>query len=236
MRGHEIAVLVPLYALDALDGEEERILVEHLDTCSRCRADLGEHHHVASNLVYDQPASRELWERISTAISTEEGTGSNVVSLARPQPPSTFWKWATAVAAASALVFGAIVLTENLGGDGLTGDAIVAAADRAADQPGTFVGEFSVDDVTVARVVLAEDGRGFVIPSESLDPLDNARTYQLWVINDTEDVISAGVLGSRPEPSTFTWTGDVTGFALTREVAGGVVSSAGDVVAVVTDA
>jgi hypothetical protein len=44
------------------------------------------------------------------------------------------------------------------------------------------------------------------------------------------------VLGNRPGPSTFTWTGEVTGFALTREIAGGVVSSAGDVVAVITDA
>jgi hypothetical protein len=48
-------------------------------------------------------------------------------------------------------------------------------------------------------------------------------------------VISAGVLGNNPEPATFTWTGDVSGFALTREVAGGVISSAGDVVSVIED-
>jgi anti-sigma-K factor RskA len=235
MSGHEMIDLVPLYALDALDGEEERVLVEHLGTCSRCRAALDEYLDVAANLVHDQPAPEELWERISTAIFTEEATGSNVVPLVRPRP-SLFWKWATAVAAALAFVFGAIVLNDNLGGDGLTGDDIIAAASRLADQPGTFVGDFSVEDVTVAQVVLTADGRGFVIPTESLDPLDDARTYQLWVINDTEDVISAGVLGNRPEPSTFTWTGEVIGFALTREVAGGVVSSAGDVVAVITDA
>lgn len=235
MSGHEMGDLVPLYALDALDGEEERVLIEHLDTCSDCRAALDEYQDVAANLVHDQPAPQELWERISTAISTEAATGSNVVSLPRPRP-GPFWKWATAVAAAFALIFGAIVLTETLGGDDLTGDDIVAAANSLANQPGSFVGDFNVDDVTVAQVVLAADGRGFVIPTESLDPLDDARTYQLWVINDTEDVISAGVLGNRPEPSTFTWTGEVTGFALTREVAGGAVSSAGDVVAVITDA
>ena len=43
----------------------------------------------------------------------------------------------------------------------------------------------------------------------------------------------AGVLGNEPVPSRFTWTDDVAGFALTREVAGGVVSSEGDVVSVV---
>lgn len=36
-------------------------------------------------------------------------------------------------------------------------------------------------------------------------------------------------------PATFTWTGEVTGFAPTREVAGGVVSSEGDVVSVIAD-
>jgi anti-sigma-K factor RskA len=235
MIGHEMSDLVPLYALDALDGEEERVLIEHLDTCSRCRAALDEYQYVAANLVHDQPAPQELWERISTAISTEVATESNVVSLPRPWP-SPFWKWATAVAAAFALIFGAIVLTESLGGNDLTENDIVAAATSLANQPGSFVGDFNVDDVTVAQVVLAADGRGFVIPTEWLDPLDDARTYQLWIINDTEDVISAGVLGNRPGPSTFTWTGEVTGFALTREIAGGVVSSAGDVVAVITDA
>jgi hypothetical protein len=55
------------------------------------------------------------------------------------------------------------------------------------------------------------------------------------VINDTDDVISAGVLGPEPAPSTFRWSGPIAGFALTREVAEGVVSSAGDVVSVIAD-
>lgn len=68
----------------------------------------------------------------------------------------------------------------------------------------------------------------------SMSPIETSRTYQLWVINDTEDVISAGVLGNDPAPALFTSTGDVAGFALTREVAGGVVSSEGGVGALIT--
>jgi hypothetical protein len=51
-------------------------------------------------------------------------------------------------------------------------------------------------------------------------------------VTPDEQVISAGVLGSDPAPSRFTWSGDVAGFALSREVAGGVESTAGDVVSV----
>jgi hypothetical protein len=84
-------------------------------------------------------------------------------------------------------------------------------------------------------VVLTADGYGYVVPGEDLAALGVDRTYQLWVITDDELVISAGVLGNDPKPAIFIWNGGVSGFALTREVAGGVVSSAGDVVSVVTD-
>jgi len=66
-----------------------------------------------------------------------------------------------------------------------------------------------------------------------LDGLPADRTYQLWVVTPTEEVISAGVLGSDPEASTFTWRGEVSAFALTRETAGGVAVSEGDVVATI---
>lgn len=52
-------------------------------------------------------------------------------------------------------------------------------------------------------------------------------------LSNTEDVISAGILGSRPAPVIFSCTRRVTGFAHAREVAGGPVSSAGDVVSAI---
>jgi anti-sigma-K factor RskA len=108
---------------------------------------------------------------------------------------------------------------------------VVAAAERAATEPGSVVVDLATAEGTVARVIVTADGEGFLIPA-ALDPLSPDRTYQLWVITPEEAVISAGVLGPEPRPARFTWSGDIAGFALTREVAGGVVSSAGDVVAV----
>lgn len=232
---HGMLDLVPLYALDALRGREHEQFVRHLGGCAACQSELHRYQDVAANLVHDEPASDEIWERISASITADAGAGTNVIEFRRPQP-NGIWKWTAAIAAGVALVFASIVIVDRVGSDGLTGESIVAAADQLADEPGSFVGEFVVEDVSVAQVVLSAEGRGFVIPTGSLDPLDETRTYQLWVINDTEDVISAGVLGNRPEPATFTWTGEVTGFALTREVAGGVISSEGDVVSVITGA
>jgi anti-sigma-K factor RskA len=229
MNGAEMHDLVALYALDALEAEERDSFETHLETCADCEASLAEYRSAASALVLDAPASDATWERISSA------TGRDGVVLLRRSRPDLFWKAVAGIAAAAALVFAAVALLGG-GADPLSSEGIVAAAEHVAAEPGTFVGEFIVDDVSVAQVVLSPDGRGFVIPTEQLEPLDPDRTYQLWVINEAEDVISAGVLGNDPTPATFTWTGDTTGFALTREVAGGVISSAGDVVSVITDA
>lgn len=234
MSNHEMLDLVPIYALDALEGEEQRRFEVHLETCADCQASLDDYREVASNLVHDEAAADETWERISTAIATEGEAGADVVELPRPGTGNG-WKWLAAVAAVAAAVFGTLLVLDGAQGDQLDGDDIVAAAEQIAGHPGAIVSDFVVEDVAVARIVLSDDGRGFVIPTDDLDPLDQARTYQLWVINDTEDVISAGVLGNDPAPATFTWTGEVTGFALTREIAGGVISSAGDVVSVIAD-
>lgn len=231
MSTHDMLDLVPLYALDALDSPEIVAFEKHLKGCSDCQDALDTYRASASSLVLDEPASDLTWARISATIGSE--VSSNVVPIEKG--PSTVWRWVASIAAAAALVVGGILVAQLVNNGEVTNSDIVAAAQRAAAEEGAIVNDFLVDDVAVAQVVVAPDGRGYVIPTDNLDALDSSRTYQLWVINDTEDVISAGVLGASPAPATFTWTGEITGFALTREVAGGVVSSAGDVVSVITD-
>lgn len=226
MSDHPMLDLAPLYALDALEAEERATFESHLPGCPECRAAVDEYRFVAAGLVADEAASELTWQRIRRSIAPDR-QGERV-----REDVATRWRWVAGIAAVIAIVLGAL-LGFDLGDSQLTAEAIVAAADEATAETGTIVGEFLVDDVAVATVVLADDGRGFVIPGDELVALDDSRTYQLWVINDTEDVISAGVLGNDPAPATFTWTGEVSGFALTREVAGGVVSSAGDVVSVI---
>lgn len=220
--------LVALYALDALEGSERESFEAHLSSCGECQQSLADYRAITSSLVPDEPASDSTWQRISGAINEEETPAETVVSLRRSQTST----WIAGIAAVVALVFGGLLVLQSLDSSPVDDNSIVASADRAAQSPTSIVADFQVEDATVASVILGEDGRGYVIP-EGLEPLDPARTYQLWVINREGDVISAGVLGASPAPATFTWTGGVSGFALTREVAGGVVSSAGDVVSVV---
>lgn len=228
MTDHPMLELAPLFALDALEAEELDSFEAHLSTCAECRQTVDEYHAVAAGLVGDEPASELTWQRISRTIAADESAGTSMAGNTRA------WQWVAGIAAVAAIVLGAILAVDLMGAGQLTSEAIVAAADDAAAEPGTIVTDFLVDDVVIAKVVLAEDGRGFVIPTADLAALEDTRTYQLWVINETEDVISAGVLGSAPAPATFTWTGEVSGFAITREVAGGVISSEGDVVSVIT--
>ncbi|MEX0796204.1 MAG: anti-sigma factor [Acidimicrobiia bacterium] len=233
-----IQELIPLYALDALEANEVAEIESHLMECEICAAELDSHRAVASALVPDGPAPEHVWDRIQGAIATTGPAGSASVHdfSAERAKRSGPMMWVLGAAAAVALVFGGILVGQRLATNDLnTADGVIAAAEAAAQAPGSVVSEFLVDDVAVARVVLGADGLGYLIPNDSLDPLGSDRTYQLWVLTPEEIAISAGVLGSDPGPATFTWTDDFAGFALTREVAGGVVSSAGDVVSVIVD-
>lgn len=231
--------LIPLYALDALETSEVAEIEAHLRDCDRCAAELDAYRSVTSEMVPDEPAPEHLWDRIQGAIETTGSPSSATIHdfAAEREKRANPFMWVMAAAAVVAFVFGGVLVGQRLVTNDLnTADGVLAAAQAAASAPGSVVREFLVDDVSVARVVLTEDGLGYVIPTDSLDALGSDRTYQLWVLTPDEVAISAGVLGSDPGPATFTWTDDFAGFALTREVAGGVVSSAGDVVSVITDA
>ncbi|MFZ0626886.1 MAG: anti-sigma factor [Acidimicrobiia bacterium] len=229
----QIVELVPLYALDALDGEELQQVETHLETCEICAEELAIHRSVTSTFVPDSPAPDHVWERIEAAIDQEPP--SDVVYLR--QPDSNRSKpliWLASVAAVAAVVLGGAVIAQRATINELNGpQAVVNAAETAATEPRALVEDFISDGVPVAKVVLTPEGDGFVLPTEDLGSLGPDRTYQLWVITPDQQVISAGVLGNSPLPARFTWTGEVSGFALTREVAGGVEQSAGDVVSVI---
>jgi anti-sigma-K factor RskA len=239
MTHEELSTLVPLYALDALEGAEHAAVEAHLGSCDECLAGLDRSRAVAASLVPDSAPPSGVWDRIAAEIDRLSVPGQpNVISIdSGRRRRERRWGLIAGVAAAAALVLAGLVVAQRTLISDLTGDsAIVAAAERALGEPGTFVDDFLVEGEAVAKVVLTGDGRGYVLPTESLPALSADRAYQLWVINDERAVISAGVLGHTPAPATFTWTGTVTGFALTREIAGGVVSSEGDVVSVISEA
>src|SRR5436309_6723481 len=103
----ELHALVAPYALDALDGEDERSFEEHLALCDRCREELAGLREAAAALAYgaEGPAPPpELKDRILASAREER---PNVVPLARGRRNWTAPLAATAaVAAAAAIALG----------------------------------------------------------------------------------------------------------------------------------
>jgi anti-sigma-K factor RskA len=231
--------LIPLYALDAL-AESERVDVDaHLDSCPVCVEYLGRYLLAVASLTADQAAPRHVWERIVASIEAQSAPSDRPAELIDRGSRRRGRQWRAVnllipIAAAAAVVLG-IVAGSPFSSDPTPDDAIAALAKRAAAQPETYVGELLVNGMSVAEVILTDAGEGYVIPTDQLASLDGSMTYQLWVITTDESMVSCAVLGDEPRPSAFTWDGPVSGFALTREVTGGVTISAGDVVAVATD-
>lgn len=234
MTDHErLRDLLPAYALGAVTVEDAGAVHSHLDSCATCTKELLVLLTTAAELEADRTPPIGVWERIAAEIedTPHVATVTNLTERRERRVLSLL----AGLAAAVALVFAGFIVARMTDRDPLGDRAVLAAAEDAARQEDAIVTEFLVDDTPVAELILTAEGKGFVIPTENLPALDDSRTYQLWVINSSEAVISAGVLGSNPAPAPFTWTGAVAGLALTREVAGGVVSSEGDVVSVVAD-
>ena len=196
------------------------------------------------------------WDRLSARLEiTEIDEGGGAGASNDSEAPSTVVpiqaarrRWTsvgaglvTAAAALIALVFG--LQAHHLKGqvNALQAAPQMSAAERAAlASPSTrkvtlaATGEASGVS-TPAIIVLTAAGTGFVIDDagDGLPPLPDDRTYQLWGVVGKR-AISLGLLGPHPGIVPFSVAGSasITAFAITDEVAGGVVTSTNQPVAV----
>lgn len=243
---HEIEELLGAYALDAVDPDERELVEQHLLECPRCRAELADHLEVAAMLAEGSPAPDGLWGRIVAsleepppalrlAVAPPPGSSASVVDLgaerARRRPPRLAVALA-GVAAAVIVVLGVVVVRQETRIDDLSeevaGSDLADAAGDAMRDPSTVKTVLTDPggraELTATAAVTA-DGTGYLM-TPNLPALPDERTYQLWgIVGDR--VISLGVLGNDPAVSVFQVDPavPVDGFAITEEVAGGVVSS-----------
>lgn len=241
----EIAELLGVYALDAVDDDERAAVEAHLQTCPRCAAEVAEHREVAAQLANDGGAAPDgVWQRIFDSLEETPppfelvrprggaGTGptpATVTSLAERRSLRT---WLPLSAAAAVLVVVGLVAGVVVGdrGDGSrrSMEEIVAAA--LDDPDAATVPLRSADDGIEALAVVQPDGSGFLM-GDDLPELDESQTYQLWGIRDGT-AISLGILGSSPDVVAFHADGPIEALAVTAEAAGGVERSANDPVVV----
>ena len=223
--------LLGAYALDAVDEVERARVEAHLAVDRQARAEVASYREVAALLALGTERPPEgLWDRIAGAL--EEPPPAPGPRLAQVMPIETApsrrrTALRIAAAAAAAAVVAVAVTAVVVGGDDAgTGDATIAAAcEDAFGAPGGRRTELVGDDPSFsAEAVLLPDGTGCLAAAQ-LTALPDTETWQLWGVYGDEDVISLGVLGSRPEVQTFTAHDDIRALVITRERAGGVPQS-----------
>jgi hypothetical protein len=178
--------------------------------------------------------------------ATAEGDRATVVPISAATRVRSRRVSAGAGLVAAAAVVVALVLglqVHHLHGqvDALQGAPQLSATERAAlASPSTRKVPLAATDAsgtgsTPATVVLTAAGTGFLVDDagDGLAPLPDDRTYQLWGVVGGR-TISLGLLGPRPGIVPFSVAGSapVTEFAITDEVAGGVVASVNHPIAV----
>ena len=228
---HDIEELLGAYALDAVDESEANEIEIHLRDCIRCRSIVAEFRDTASHLASGHgPAPVAVWDAIIGDLDAGEHRGFNLASII---PLRRRWPIRAIVGTAAAAVIAISGLTVQAISQGnrlremeatIQDRGILSAALAAMASPDARQAELrTADGVVFAHVVVTLDGTGF-LRRESLNPLPGNRTYQLWAVMGT-GLISAGVLGPNPDVVPFQMAGEIIGFAVTEEIAGGVVTS-----------
>ena len=223
--------LIGAYALDAL-GPDERTMVDNaLAANPLLRSELASYHEVLAVLAQSvemapSTPSPGVWDGINCAIAgdrlneeTPEFTPARAVRRRR------LTTRLLGVVAAGSLVVAAVLGIQLAS---VADPSLAAAADQLRSDPtATLVTLTDATGLSV-DVVLGPDGVGYVY-TDALPEIADGRTYQLWAINDT-GVISAGIF-RKDGIAPFHVDGAIAGLAITEEIAGGVVASENDPVA-----
>ncbi|MGH9041940.1 MAG: anti-sigma factor, partial [Acidimicrobiia bacterium] len=208
--------------------------------CPRCRAEVATHRETAALLANGGDRAPEgVWARITANLEeVPPEIALPMASLDDARARKQEARRSISLRAAAAMGAVAAALTAILGWrigvqderldqlaaelqdmaaqDGLRRATTAALADGDAEQ----VRLASFDGKTGVHLVRLPDGTGFAV-ADALPALPADRTYQLWALRD-DARISLGTLGQDPDVAPFQMVGDVLGYAITEEVAGGV--------------
>jgi len=229
----EIELLLPAYALDAIDDDERALVDAYLETHPDARAELASLQRTASMLGHTGgPAPAIVWEKLELAIANGPERAPRPsppvpITQARARRPRNIGWIAAAAAVVVALVVGGAVVVNDSGSESSSSPevALAQAARDANDAPGARHAVLqSADGATLAMAVVLPDGTGY-LTSTKMPKLTPTQTYQLWGLTKAH-TISLGVMGNNPRVVAFTVAGRPLGLAITTETAGGVAVSA----------
>ncbi len=204
MKCHEIEVLLPGYALDALTADERAAVEEHLETCASCRQALAEYQTIGEGLAFVPPP-----------VEPPPALRARLVAQIAASPPRQSWtarlrgllpRMAPAAGAALFLLLAALNLVLWRRVEQVT--QVQQTLMRQNQEYETALALLGDPEAQVARIQgegvegsLIYDPRGqtAVLTVQGLENLPAGQDYQLWLIRPDDTRLSGGVFDADPE-------------------------------------
>jgi anti-sigma-K factor RskA len=230
----ELDELLPLYALDALDGEEREQVRRYVERDTAAAAEAQSLREAAAVLARPDPAAPpSLWKSIERSMGATPLPRRE--PLLRPSPvtqrasrhrsgPRIAISVVAAAAVAAIAVLGVEVTRQQNRIDDLAAQmhhtTLTDQAQAARTTPGAHVIQLtSTDRPQSAEIVMLPDGTGYLMNAR-LPSLASSQTYQLWAdISGTSapKMVSLGIVGPHPGVVSFTLAEPAKRFEVTRE-------------------
>jgi anti-sigma-K factor RskA len=206
MTHDEVRDLVPIYALDALDGDEELEVRSHLEACQPCRMLLESHVQAAASLALaaepvTPPAA--LRSRLMTAVaSTPQAPPLPPALPLRPRRSVTWERLSALVAVAALIVLGGFSYRQTrhlhdqerkLAAQNEIFQALASPLATAVPMTGTGSGV----NASAELYVSGDKHTAGLVARGLSDPGRNV--YQLWLIGNNN--VPVPVQAFRPDPS-----------------------------------
>jgi hypothetical protein len=234
MTHDEVAELLGAFALDAVEPDERIAIESHLVECARCRAEYESHREVTAMLAEGGAAPDGIWDRIAGSLQSPPPP----LELRRPVRRSWPRAIITLAAAAAVVVVAALGVQVRRQDDrikdlqeALQAPMEPAYHDALADPASEVIDLRTADGHVVARVAISDSGTAY-LGLEDLPKLPADRAYQLWG-KAGDALVSLGVLGNSPTIVAVP-ARSYTLFAITDEVAAGVVQTSNTPLATAT--
>ncbi|MDQ3484887.1 MAG: anti-sigma factor [Actinomycetota bacterium] len=197
---NDVHALSGAYAVDALDDIERAHFERHLAECASCRSEVDSLQEAAALLgettAMEPPAS--LRTRILAEVATVRPLPPLVAATVERGRPNRS-RFPTLVAAAAALIaFGAVGATVWDPWSEDRPNETVSAAQRVLDASDaeTFTRELGDDgtDAATATVTRSRELDLAVLSTTGLSPLPDGQVYELWLMRDNGEILSAGLM------------------------------------------
>ena len=239
----ELDELLPLYALDALDGEECEQVARYVERDTDARNEVESlREAVAVVPPADARAPSSLWNAVVNSIETpppdvpDSGLFSplSAARVPRRHDRRSFRLVAGAFAAAAMVAIAALGIQVTRQQDRINALAAEMHTDPMQQQVTAARASKDVHVVqltgasgtTHAEIVMLSDGSGYLM-DQRLPKLAKGSTYQLWAkVGDPASprMVSLGVLGADPGIVAFHLSAPTIMFEVTKEAAPGSVA------------